>query len=41
MLKYKLNILIVGGDMHHLVSYVHAEHIHKFLMRMLNAHINS
>jgi hypothetical protein len=34
-LKYKFIILIFREDRHHLISYGHAEHTHKFLMQML------
>jgi hypothetical protein len=40
-LKYKLIILIFGGYVHHLVSYAHTEHTHKFLMRMLSERFSS
>jgi hypothetical protein len=30
-----------GVTRHHLNSYAHAEHMHKFLMRMLSARISS
>jgi hypothetical protein len=29
-------ILIWGGDVHHLISDAHADHMHRFLIRMLS-----
>jgi hypothetical protein len=40
-LKYKLIILVLGGDRHHFISSAHAEHTQKFLMHMLSARIQA